>query len=86
MVANSESGAAMNLKACATGVALLALTASVSGCAAPPPPGIMRYGSCGPDAHTESYPYAKEDRRAYGCKRDDNGFLEGPSQGDSMRN
>jgi hypothetical protein len=86
MVANNESGAAMNLKACATSVALLALTASVSGCAATPPPGVMRYGHCGRDAHTESYPYAKLDRRAYGCKSDDNGFLEGAGQGDPRRN
>ena len=76
----------MNLKACATGVALLALTASVAGCATPPPPGVMHYGRCGPDAHTESYPLTEQERRAYGCKADDNGFLEGPAQGDSMHN
>ena len=76
----------MNLKACATGVALLVLTASVAGCAGPPPPGVMRYGHCGPDAHTESYPHAQDERRAYGCKSDDNGFLESDGQGDQRRN
>lgn len=76
----------MNLKAFATGVALLALTASVAGCAPPPPHQVMRYGRCGPDAHTESYPHARTERHAYGCKSDDNGFLESDGQGDQRRN
>ena len=76
----------MSLKACATGIALLALTASVAGCAALPPPGAMHYGRCGRDAHTESYPHARLERHAYGCKSDDNGFLESDGQGDRRRN
>ena len=51
-----------------------------------PLPGPLVYGKCGKDAHTESYPFAKQDRRAYGCKRNADGFLETSAQGDQRRN
>lgn len=70
----------------ASGAALLLLVAALSGCSAYPPPGPLAYGKCGPDAHTESYPRAHEERHAYGCKTDDDGFLESDRQGDQRRN
>jgi hypothetical protein len=76
----------MNLKASASCAAFLLLTTGLAGCATLPPPGPAHYGRCGHDAHLESYPYAHEDRRAYGCKSDDEGFLEGSGQGDQRRN
>jgi hypothetical protein len=76
----------MNLKACASGVALLVLTASVAGCSPLPLPGPLHYGHCGPNAHTESFPHAKDERHAYACRSDDNGFLESDGQGDQRRN
>jgi hypothetical protein len=76
----------MSLKFCLSGAGLLALTMLLSGCNPYPLPGPLVYGRCGMDAHTESYPYAKRERDAYGCKSDDAGYLEGPSQGDKMRN
>jgi hypothetical protein len=76
----------MNLKACVSSAALLVLTSSLAGCAPLPPPGPLYYGKCGVDAHTESYPHAKDERHAYGCKSDDNGYLESDGQGDQRRN
>ncbi len=80
----------------AAGLALLMLTAPLAGCnsehwfeglfANYPLPGPLHYGRCGGDAHTESYPYARDERHAYGCKSDDNGFLESDGQGDKRRN
>ena len=80
----------------AAALALVALTAPLAGCGSEhwfegmfthyPLPGPLHYGKCGPDAHTESYPHAKDERHAYGCKSDDNGLLEGPGQGDQRRN
>ncbi len=76
----------MNLKACVSSAALLVLTSSLAGCAPLPAPGPLYYGRCGVDAHTESYPFAKDERHAYGCKSDDNGYLESDGQGDPRRN
>ena len=67
-------------------VAAVALAVTVSGCNPYPLPGPLHYGSCGANAHTESYPHARDERHAYGCKSDDAGFLEGPGQGDQPRN
>jgi hypothetical protein len=69
-----------------TSFAALALAASLSGCNPYPLPGPLHYGKCGPNAHTEAYPRAKDERHAYGCKSDDAGYLEGPAQGDQRRN
>ena len=65
---------------------VLALSGLLAGCNPYPLPGPLHYGRCGPDAHTESYPYAKHERNAYGCKSDDDGYLESSGQGDRMRN
>jgi len=46
----------------------------------------VSYSHCGINRHTESYPKSREARRAYGCKSDDAGFLEGPPQGDERGN
>ncbi len=67
-------------------VGVLALIGSLAGCTPYPLPGPLHYGRCGPAAHTESYPHAKYKRDAYGCKSDDNGYLEGAGQGDQMKN
>jgi hypothetical protein len=72
----------MNVKALLSGAALLAL----AGCSGYPPPGPLVYGKCGMDAHTEAYPLAGQDRRAYGCKQDQEGFLETSAQGDPHGN
>jgi hypothetical protein len=61
------------------------LTAALAGCSYPPP-GRLVYGHCGWDSHTESYPRAKDPRKAYGCKSDDDGYLEAEGQGDKPRN
>ena len=76
----------MTLRSRFVGAALLAATLMLSGCNPYPLPGRLAYGRCGPDAHTESYPLAKRERDAYGCKSDESGFLEGSSQGDARRN
>jgi hypothetical protein len=76
----------MNLKLYASGAFVLLLICALAGCNPYALPGPLHYGKCGADAHTEAYPYAKEERHAYGCKSDDNGFLEGPGQGDQRRN
>lgn len=76
----------MTLRSRLVGVALLAAAPLLSGCNPYPLPGPLHYGRCGPDAHTESYPYAKRERDAYGCKSDEAGFLEGSTQGDKPRN
>jgi hypothetical protein len=34
----------------------------------------------------ESYPLAQEERHAYGCKSDTEGYLEGSGQADARRN
>jgi hypothetical protein len=72
----------MNFKSLLSCVALLTL----AGCAGYPPPGPLVYGRCGMDAHTEAYPLAEQDRRAYGCKRDQDGFLETGAQADPHGN
>ena len=76
----------MTWKACLSGAALLAVTLPLLGCSSYPLPGPLVYGRCGADAHTESYPLAEEDRRAYGCKSNQEGFLETGAQGDERRN
>ena len=75
----------MTFKSTQRGLAALALAGSLAGCAYPLP-GPLHYGRCGRDSHTESYPYAKDERHAYGCKSDNEGFLEGPGQDDKRRN
>jgi len=86
----------MILRRCAAGLALMMLTAPLAGCnsehwfeglfANYPLPGPLHYGRCGPDAHTESYPYARDERHAYGCKSNQDGLLESDGQGDKRRN
>jgi hypothetical protein len=86
----------MMARRCAALLALTVLTAPLAGCnsehwfegwfANYPLPGPLHYGRCGPDAHTESYPYAREERHAYGCKSNESGLLEGAGQGDQRRN
>jgi hypothetical protein len=76
----------MSFKAGLCGVLVVAMSATLAGCNPYPLPGPLHYTKCGIDAHTESYPYAHDDRRAYGCKTDDNGFLESDGQGDKRRN
>ncbi len=66
-------------------VAALASTGLAS-CNPYPLPGPLHYGSCGGDAHTESYPFAHDERHAYGCKSDDSGYLESDGQGDKRKN
>jgi hypothetical protein len=46
----------------------------------------VSYRYCGINHHTEAYPKARDDRKAYGCRSDDSGFLEGPAQGDERGN
>ncbi len=67
------------------GAVCVAGLASLAGCASYPPPGKLVYGRCGMDHHTESYPRARDPKKAYGCKSDDAGFLEGNGQGDRPR-
>jgi hypothetical protein len=81
-----ESGVAMNWKACLSGAALVALTIPLFGCNPYPLPGRLVYGKCGQDAHTESYPLAEREKHAYGCKQDQDGFLETGAQADPRRN
>jgi hypothetical protein len=76
----------MNLKVFLSSAALVFVTAPLYGCNPYPLPGRLVYENCGLDAHTESYPLAVEDRRAYGCKADKNGFLETGAQADQPRN
>jgi len=65
-------------------LSLVALSLALWG--EPEPPGRLHYGRCGPNAHIESYPHAQLARHAYGCRSDDDGFLEGPGRGDRRRN
>ena len=74
----------MTAKTLTSSLLCLALGASLAH--AQPLPGRLHYGRCGPDRHTEAYPHARYERHAYGCKSDDDGFLEGPAQGDKRRN
>ena len=76
----------MTLRTLASGAALIVLTAGLAACNPYPLPGRLAYGKCGQDAHTESYPRAHDARHAYGCKSDDDGFLESDGQGDRRRN
>jgi len=76
----------MKIEAYASRAAVLLLAAGLTGCNPYPLPGPLTYGRCGGDAHTESYPEAKDPRRAYGCKSDNDGYLEGAAQGDQRRN
>jgi hypothetical protein len=79
-------GIGMGLKRFLLGAALLALAAPLAACNPYPLPGPLVYGHCGGDAHTESYPHARYERDAYGCKSDNAGFLEGRAQGDRPGN
>ncbi len=63
-----------------------ALALLLAGCAPFPAPGRLVYGRCGMDGHTEAYPEARSDRSAYGCKADQNGFLESRAQSDARGN
>ncbi len=65
--------------------AILMLSAMLAGCSYPPP-GRLVYGHCGMDAHTEAYPHAKDPLKAYGCRSDDDGYLESTGQGDRQMN
>ena len=76
----------MYLKACASSAVLILLSSTLAGCNPYPLPGPLHYAKCGRDAHTESYPHAKDARHAYGCKSDDDGLLESDGQGDHRRN
>ena len=67
-------------------VSFAVMALCLGGCAPYRLPGALHYGKCGANTHTESYPHARQSRRAYGCKSDDAGFLEGPGQGDLRRN
>ena len=66
--------------------ALLILGVTLAGCDPYPLPGPLVYDRCGKDGHLESYPLAHEDRHAYGCKSDTQGYLEGVGQGDKRAN
>ena len=66
--------------------ALLILAATLAGCSPYPLPGRLAYDRCGPDGHLESYPRAHDEKHAYGCKRDTDGYLEDAGQGDKRRN
>jgi hypothetical protein len=66
--------------------ALLILGATLAGCNPYPLPGPLVYDRCGKDRHLESYPLAQEERHAYGCKSDTEGYLEGSGQADARRN
>jgi hypothetical protein len=46
----------------------------------------VEYSHCPRDSHTEAYPRNPHRKRAYGCKSDQAGYLEGPGQGDGQRN
>lgn len=65
---------------------LLALCASTDGRAWTQDAPHVGYSRCGRDSHTEAYPRNPHWKRAYGCKSDQAGYLEGPAQGDEMRN
>lgn len=86
MIAKPQTGVAMKVKAYASCSATLLLSAALAGCNPYPLPGPLTYGNCGRDAHTESYPLAQSPHHAYGCKSDDDGYLEGAAQGDRRRN
>ena len=74
----------MCVKAWVCGAVLASI--ALAGCNPYPLPGPLHYGRCGGDAHTESYPHARDEAHAYGCKSDDNGLLESDGQGDKRRN
>ena len=67
-------------------VVLLALCGSTDGRAWTQAVPHVSYSHCPPVSHTEAYPRNPHWKRAYGCKSDQAGFLEGPAQGDEMRN
>lgn len=73
----------MTVKTCGAFVILAAILAS---CAPYPLPGPLVYERCGKDGHLESYPLAHDERKAYGCKSDTAGYLEGAGQADKRGN
>ncbi len=66
--------------------ALLILASTLAGCSPYPLPGPLAYERCGKDGHLESYPLAHDERKAYGCKSDTAGYLEGAGQADKRGN
>ena len=66
--------------------ALLILAATTAGCNPYSLPGPLVYDRCGKDKHLESYPLAHDERHAYGCKSDTEGYLEGAGQADNRGN
>ena len=67
--------------------AVIALSASTNGHAwTEAEPRHVEYSHCPLDSHTEAYPKNWRHKRAYGCKSDQAGYLEGPAQGDEQRN
>jgi len=44
------------------------------------------FSRCGHGSHTEAYPRAIHRKRAYGCKSDEAGYLEGRGQNDEPGN
>jgi hypothetical protein len=66
---------------------LIALSASTDGRAwTEGDPHHVGYSHCPRDSHTEAYPRNWHHKRAYGCKSDQAGYLEGPAQGNERRN
>jgi hypothetical protein len=64
----------------------LALCASTNGRAWEQVTPHVSFSHCRSVSHTEAYPRNPHWKRAYGCKSDMAGYLEGPAQGDEMRN
>jgi hypothetical protein len=65
---------------------LIALSASSGGCARTDAPPHVGYSHCPRDSHSEAYPRNPDPKKAYGCKSDQAGYLEGPAQGDDKSN
>ncbi len=74
-----------SLLSCGLFICVSAATGGFASAQGAAPVGVS-YSRCGIDHHTESYPKSREARKAYGCRSDSAGFLEGPAQGDERGN
>jgi hypothetical protein len=74
------SEAAMPREVVITGAILIAVAETLMGCASTPTvSGPVTVARCPLDSHTEAFPNNPDPKRAYGCRSNQSGFLNPPS-------